>query len=57
MIFWTKDEVLPELQRRIEERWQIDDIGVLSPDEEMEMHIAMLGLDKIHDRVLWVWWD
>ena len=55
LYIWTNDEALPQLRQRIEERWQADEIVVISPETDEEMHFA--NLDDTHDRVLFVWWD
>ena len=55
LYIWTNDEALPELRKRIEERWEPSEIAVLSPGEDEEM--LFTHLDDEHDRVLFVWWD
>jgi hypothetical protein len=55
LYIWTNETSLPELQRRVEERWEASEIVVISPDRDEEMHLA--NLDDEHDRVLYVWWD
>jgi hypothetical protein len=55
LYIWTNDEALPELRKRVEERWEASEVGVISPDRDEEMHLA--NLDDEHDRVLVVWWD
>jgi hypothetical protein len=55
LYIWTNDEALPELRKRVEERWEPSEIEVLSPGEDEEMHLT--HLDDEHDRVLFVWWD
>lgn len=55
LYIWTSDEALPELKKRVEERWEADEVLVISPERDEEMHLA--NLDDEHDRVLFVWWD
>ncbi len=55
LYIWTNDHALPELQKRIEERWEASEIVVISPEADEEMHFS--HLDDEHDRVLFVWWD
>lgn len=54
LYIWTNDEAVIQLQQRIKERWQPDEVEVLLPDV-VEMTYA--HLDDEHDRVLFVWWD
>lgn len=54
LYIWTNDEHIETLRQRIKERWEADEIGEYTPDEE-EMHWA--NIRNPHDRVLWVWWD
>lgn len=55
LYIWTNDEALPELRKRVEERWEPSETEVISPGEDEEMHLT--HLDDEHDRVLFVWWD
>ncbi len=55
LYIWTNDEALPQLQQRIEERWQPSEVVEIAPEKDEEMHFA--NLDDEHDRVLFVWWD
>jgi len=55
LYIWTSVEILPELRRRVEERWKADELVVISPERDEEMHLA--NIDNEDDRVLYVWWD
>jgi hypothetical protein len=55
LYIWTNDNALPELRKRIEERWKASEVVVISPGADEEMHFS--HLDDEHDRVLFVWWD
>ena len=52
---WINNEALPELRKRVEERWEPSEVVVLSPGEDDEMHLTLV--DDEHDRVLCGWWD
>ena len=56
LYIWTNDEALPQLRKRIEERWDPSEIVVISPDADEEMRFAHVKNDE-HNRVLFVWWD
>jgi len=55
LYIWTSVKMLPELRRRVEERWKADELVVISPERDEEMHLA--NIDNEADRVLYVWWD
>jgi hypothetical protein len=55
LYIWTNDEALPQLRKRIEERWEPSDMVEIIPGVDEEMHLARI--DDEHDRVLFVWWD
>ncbi len=55
LYIWTNDHFLPELQKRIEERWEASEIVVITPESDEEMQFS--HLDDEHDGVLFVWWD
>jgi|GEM_PF-1544898 len=52
LYIWTNDEALPELRKRIEERWEASEITVILPEEE-ELQVA--HMDDEHGMVLCVW--
>ena len=54
LYIWTNEENLPKLRRLIEEHWEADEIGMLTPEDE-EMRMA--NLSDPDNRVLYVWWD
>lgn len=55
LYIWTTDTALPHLRHLVEAHWQPDEIEVLSPDTDKEMHL--IHIDGENDRVLFVWWD
>ncbi len=55
LYIWTDDTRVEQLQKLIEERWQADDVAVLSP-EDIEVRYSNLGHNK-ENRILFVWWD
>ena len=52
LYIWTDDKRVEQLQKLIEERWQADDVAVLSPEDE-EVQYSNLGHDK-ENRILFV---
>jgi hypothetical protein len=52
LYIWTTDSALPHLRQFIEAHWQPDEIEVLSPNTDKEMHL--MHIDGEHDRVLFV---
>ncbi len=55
LYIWTDDKRVEQLQKLIEERWQADDVAVLSP-EDVEVRYSNLGHDE-ENRIIFVWWD
>lgn len=56
LYIWTDDKRVEQLQKLIEERWQADEVAVLSPKEDIEVRYSNLGHDE-ENRILFVWWD
>ncbi len=55
LYIWTDDKRVEQLQKLIEERWQADDVAVLS-SEDLEVQYSNLGHDE-ENRIIFVWWD
>jgi hypothetical protein len=51
---WTNDEMVSQLQRLIEERWQASEIEVFLPED---VELINANLSDASNRVLFVWWD
>jgi hypothetical protein len=51
---WTNDEMVSQLQRLIEERWQASEIEIFLPED---VELINANLSDAHNRVLFVWWD
>lgn len=55
LYIWTDDKNVEQLQKLIQERWQADEVSMLTT-EDAEMSYSNLGHDE-ENRVLFVWWD
>jgi len=55
LYIWTDGKNVEQLQKLIEERWQADEVSVLTT-EDLEVRYSNLGHDK-ENRILFVWWD
>jgi len=51
---WTNDEMVSQLQRLIEERWQASEIEIFLPED---VELINANLSDASNRVLFVWWD
>jgi len=54
LYIWTHDEVVSQLHRLIEERWQASEIEVFLPED---VELINANLSDASNRVLFVWWD
>jgi len=54
LYIWTNDEVVSQLHRLIEERWQASEIEVFLPED---VELINANLSDASNRVLFVWWD
>ncbi len=55
LYIWTDDKNVEQLQKLIEERWQADEVSVLTT-EDLEVRYSNLGHNE-ENRILFVWWD